>query len=76
MSCGWYTVAIGALLLAAGESWQVTRHYGWPVWVFWLLMVVTLGLCLLNTAVRMVSGHHARARGGATPAPRPVAEQS
>jgi hypothetical protein len=72
---GWYTVAIGALLLAAGESWQVTRHYDWPVWVFWLLMVVMLGASLLNTAVRMIRDHHARGRGGATPAPRPAPEQ-
>jgi hypothetical protein len=58
---GWYTVAIGAFLLAAGESWAVTRHYDWPAWVFWLLMVVMLIACLLNTAVRMIRDHHGRA---------------
>jgi hypothetical protein len=72
---GWYTVAIGALLLAAGETWQATRHYDWPVWVFWLLIVVMLGGCLLNTAIRMTSGHRARIPAGAGAAPQPAAEQ-
>jgi len=27
---GWFTVAAGAALLAAGETWQVTEHYRWP----------------------------------------------
>src|ERR1700760_4000317 len=34
---GWFTVAGGAALLAAGETWQLVDHYDWPVWLFWLL---------------------------------------
>jgi hypothetical protein len=75
---GWYTVAIGALLLAAGETWQIIRHYEWPVWLFWLLMVVMLIASLLNTAVRLISDHHTRAPADAEPAepaePAPAAE--
>jgi hypothetical protein len=65
---GWYTVALGGFLLAAGESWEVTEHYDWPVWVFWVLLVVMLVACLLNTAVRMIRDHHARQTGTAEPA--------
>jgi hypothetical protein len=64
---GWYTVAVGALLLAAGETWQVIRHYEWPVWLFWLLMVVMLVASLLNTAVRLISDHHTRTPADAEP---------
>jgi len=49
---GWFTVAAGATLLAAGETWQIVEHRGWPAWAFWLLIVVMLVLALLNTAVR------------------------
>jgi len=68
---GWCTVAAGALLLAAGESWQITRRYDWSGWVFWLLVAVMLVGCLLNTAIRMISGHHARTPpvAGAVPGP-------
>jgi hypothetical protein len=65
---GWYTVASGAFLLAAGETWEVTRHYDWPVWVFWALMVVMLLACLLNTAIRMIGDHRSRPSARAEPA--------
>ena len=54
-AAGWLTVALGATLLAAGETWDITKHYEWPVWVFWLLIVVMLTFAVLNTAVRMAS---------------------
>jgi len=53
-AAGWYTVAIGAFLLAAGETWSITEHYRWPVWLFWVLIVVMLAASVLNTTVRMV----------------------
>jgi hypothetical protein len=65
---GWYTVASGAFLLAAGESWAVTRHYDWPTWVFWALLVVMLIACLLNVAIRMIRDHRSRPATGAEPA--------
>src|ERR1700761_3199357 len=52
-AAGWLTVALGGTLLAAGETWDITKHYEWPVWVFWLLIVVMLTFAVLNTAVRM-----------------------
>jgi hypothetical protein len=50
---GWFTVAIGASLLAADQTWQVIERYRWPAWLFWLLIVVMLGASVLNTALRM-----------------------
>jgi hypothetical protein len=70
---GWFTVAAGATLLAAGETWQIVQHYGWPVWLFWLLVVVMLAAAVLNTAVQMISNAHTRQPGVAGSAP--AAEQ-
>jgi hypothetical protein len=50
---GWFTVAAGATLLAAEQTWQVIERNRWPVWLFWLLVIVMLGASVLNTAVRM-----------------------
>ena len=35
---GWFTVAIGATLLAIDQTWQVVERYHWPVWVYWPLI--------------------------------------
>lgn len=51
---GWFTVAVGAFLLAVEQTWQVIDRYRWPVWLFWLLIVVMLGASVLNTALRMI----------------------
>jgi 4-hydroxybenzoate polyprenyltransferase len=66
---GWLTVAFGASLLAAGETWQIIEYHGWPVWLFWLLVVVMLAAVVLYTAVRRVSDEHARHSAGADPVP-------
>jgi hypothetical protein len=66
---GWFTVAIGAALLAAGETWQIVEHYGWPVWLFWVLIALMLTVAMLNTAIRMISGEHARHSADAETAP-------
>jgi hypothetical protein len=66
---GWFTVAVGALLLAAGETWQIVEHHRWPVWLFWLLIAVMLAVAVLNTAARMISDEHARHSAVAEPAP-------
>jgi hypothetical protein len=70
---GWFTVAAGATLLAAGQTWQIVRHYGWPAWLFWLLVVVMVTAAILNTAAQMISDAHTR-RAGATE-PGPAAKQ-
>ena len=70
---GWFTVAAGATLLAAGETWQVIGHYRWPAWPFWVLTAAMLGAAVVVTAVQMISGQHARRPAGA--APVPAAEQ-
>jgi hypothetical protein len=69
---GWFTVATGATLLAAGETWQLIRHYDWPVWLFWLLIVVMLVASLLNIAVQ--TGGDDRERRPARAEPAPAAE--
>ena len=56
---GWYSVALGGFLLAAGETWDITEHYSWPAWLFWVLLVVMLTLAVLNTAVRLIRDQHA-----------------
>jgi hypothetical protein len=56
-------------LLAAGETWQIVEHYGWPVWLFWVLIAVMLTVAMLNTAIRMISGEHARHSADAETAP-------
>jgi len=58
---GWFTVAIGAALLAAEQTWQVVDRYRWPVWLCWFLIIVMLGASVLNTALRMI--HYGRTAG-------------
>ena len=65
---GWFTVAAGATLLAAGETWQVTEDYRWPVWLFWLLTAALLAVAILNTALRMISDERTRHPASAVPA--------
>jgi len=70
---GWFTVAAGATLLAAGETWQLVRHYGWPTWMFWLLMVVMLAAAVLSTAILMRNKAQALHAEGSESAPAPDA---
>ena len=58
---GWFTVALGASLLAAEQTWLITERYEWPLWLFWLLLVVMGGLSVLNTAWRMINDERRRA---------------
>jgi hypothetical protein len=60
---GWFTVSIGATLLAAEQTWQVIERYHWPIWLFWLLVIVVLGVSVLNTAVRMIQDDRAIGSG-------------
>jgi hypothetical protein len=62
---GWFTVAAGATLLAAGETWEVTGHYRWAAWAFWLLVVAMLAGSLLNTAIRRSGGRRRPGAGSA-----------
>ena len=59
---GWFTVAVGALLLAAGEIWQIIEHHRWLAWLFWLLIAVMLAVAVLHTAIRMINDEHTRRR--------------
>jgi hypothetical protein len=57
--------------VAAGQTWQIIQHYGWPVWLFWLLVVGMLAAAVLDTAVQMISDAHTRHADE----PAPAAEQ-
>jgi hypothetical protein len=50
---GWFTVALGAALLAVEQTWQVINRQHWAAWLFWILIIVMPGVSVLNTAVRM-----------------------
>jgi hypothetical protein len=59
-AAGWFTVAAGALLIAAKETWELVEHNHWPAWVFAILMVVAAVLAILNMAVRMIRAERMR----------------
>jgi hypothetical protein len=58
-AAGWFTVALGAALLAAEQTWQVIGRQHWPAWLFWILITVMLGVSVLNTTLRMTRGRAA-----------------
>jgi hypothetical protein len=62
-AASWFTVATGATLLAADQTWHLVERYRWPTWVFWAFMVVVLAGCVLNTSVRMISDQRADPAG-------------
>jgi hypothetical protein len=64
-AAGWFTVSVGAALLAIDETWQLINRQHWPSWLFWLLIVAMLGAAVLNTAVRMNRDGRAADLGGA-----------
>lgn len=63
---GWFTVALGAALLATEQTWRITERYEWPLWLFFLLVAVMLAVSVLNTAVRMINDEHRRRAGPAS----------
>jgi hypothetical protein len=60
---GWFTVAVGASLLAAEQSWNLITKYHWPGWLFWVLIAAMLGIAVLNTALRMSRDAQPRGAG-------------
>ncbi|MEO6117383.1 MAG: hypothetical protein ABIP33_13455 [Pseudolysinimonas sp.] len=51
---GWFIVAGGAALLGVKETWELVEAWGWPVWIFWVLVVVCPILCVVNLAARAI----------------------
>jgi hypothetical protein len=60
---GWFAVAGGAGLLAAGETWQAVRHYHWSAWLFWLILVVMLAVSVIIPTALVMTGPN-KAYGG------------
>jgi hypothetical protein len=67
-SAGWLTVALGAFLLAGGETWEIVEHYRWPQWAFWALLAFMMALVVINTALRMTGSQRALHEASAAPA--------
>lgn len=65
---GWFIVAAGASFLAVKETWELVETWSWPVWIFWVLVVVCPILCVLNLAARAVRSE--RMLGHQKPQPR------
>ncbi len=60
-------MAVGATLLAVEETWQLVRHYDWPVWLFWLLLAVMLAGSVLITAAQMIGDQRRQTQAEASP---------
>ncbi len=37
---GWALVGLGAFLIALKETYELTEHYEWPLFVYWLMVVL------------------------------------
>ena len=53
----WFYVASGAYFIALKETYELVEGHEWPIWVFWVLVVVMAGIATGNTAVRMSRAH-------------------
>ena len=51
---GWFIVAAGAALLGVKETWDLVEAWEWPVWLFWVLVVVSPTLCVVNLVTRAI----------------------
>ena len=54
---GWFYVAAGAFLIALKETDELVEGHEWPTAVFWVLVVVMLGIAAVNTAFWMSRTH-------------------
>ncbi|HEY4225462.1 MAG TPA: hypothetical protein VGM70_06580 [Pseudolysinimonas sp.] len=76
---GWLIVAGGASLLGVKETWELVETWDWPVWIFWVLIVLCPLLCVAYLVTRFVQsermlGHEKpprRRRPGRTPTATP-----
>ncbi|QIG42129.1 hypothetical protein G5V58_04510 [Nocardioides anomalus] len=48
---GWLLVGGGAFFIAIKETHELVEGYEWATWVFWVLCVAMLALCLTNTVL-------------------------
>jgi len=52
---GWVVVALGAYLFAIKETYELIELIHFPIWVFWVAIVVLPILALVNAALRIVA---------------------
>jgi len=50
---GWLVVALGALLLAIAETWNLVELIHFPVWVFWVAIVLLPIVSVANAVLRI-----------------------
>jgi hypothetical protein len=55
---GWLVVALGAFLLAVKETWDLVALAHWPVWIFWVLVVVIPIVAVANAVIRITLTNH------------------
>lgn len=48
----WAIVGTGAFFIAVKETWELREAYEWPEIVFWLLIVVMIGVAVAATVAR------------------------
>jgi hypothetical protein len=48
---GWMLVGTGGLLIAAKETFELVEGHEWPMWLFWVLALGMMLLCLAYTAL-------------------------
>jgi hypothetical protein len=51
---GWFAVAIGGLLVAFKETWELAERYELSPVAYWSIVVVVLLVSQLNVTVRML----------------------
>jgi hypothetical protein len=49
---GWLLVGGGGFLIASKETWELVQGHEWPAWLFWLLVVVMVGVCVGYTVLQ------------------------
>ncbi|SMQ74857.1 hypothetical protein SAMN06295943_3252 [Agreia sp. VKM Ac-1783] len=63
---GWFAVAIGGLLVAVKETWELAERYELSPVAYWSIVVVVLLVSQLNVTVRMLRLSREPAAGGSS----------
>jgi hypothetical protein len=53
---GWSLVTLGGTSLATSETWHLSQHYDWPLWLFCGMFVLFAGLAVVNAMISTSQG--------------------
>ena len=56
---GWFYVAAGAFLIFLKEAWELTELSGWPIFIYWVIVVVLAIAAIANTVARLMQAENA-----------------